>query len=169
MNTRTFAVAALLLAAVGLGGYFTGGYLNSRRPGCDLCGRVIYPRLASEVTLKNGGRIETCCPRCALHYEMQNPGKTVRTSVVDVETGAIVEARQAFYVEGSEARGCHPDPLADETPRTHGLGMRYELAFDRCLPNLVAFRNEFDAMEYRHRYGGRVLDHRQALESVKHK
>jgi hypothetical protein len=119
--------------------------------------------MKATVYLKRRVQIDTCCPRCALHYEIGRPGEVARVTVADGATGEVTNATQAIYIEGSDAEGCHPD--MGSTPREPGVG--YDRTFDRCLPSLVAFKTETDAREFQKRYGGRVLDYAQALQNVK--
>lgn len=39
--------------------------------------------------------------------------------------------------------------------------------YDRCLPNLAAFRTEGEAEAYRTRYGGQALRYEEARESIR--
>jgi hypothetical protein len=114
--------------------------------------------------LKDGGSVDACCPRCALHLDIEKPTEVARLSVEDSVTGEAIDARAAFYVEGSDAQACYPGP--DHSPREPGVP--YEVKFDRCLPSLIAFKSESEARDFQRHSGGRLLSFPKAAESVIH-
>jgi hypothetical protein len=67
----------------------------------------------------------------------------------DFCSGERLPARQAFYVEGSSVHPCCKDIA--EKDRS---GVRYDLAWDRCLPSLIAFKSRDEAVAFRSQYGG---------------
>ena len=163
MKIRNIVVGLVLLAAVGWGAYAGYQFYVERHRLCDLCGRPVHSAMGASVFLKNKSRVDTCCPRCALHYEIQKPAQVARVMVTDNTGGEKIPATEAYFVEGSDAETCQHDP--DSAPREPGV--EYDRKFDRCLPNLVAFRSEADAREFQKRLGGRVLQYVQAVQSVR--
>jgi hypothetical protein len=164
MSWRKTMTGLVMVGAVGALLYVGYRHLSSPQ-GCDLCGRERHSHIEATVLLQDGRRVETCCARCALHFNLGKPDKVARMIVEDAITGVLVEAANAVYLEGSAAEGCHPK--AETGPREPGIA--YELRFDRCLPSLIAFRTEADAREFQKEYGGRLLSFTQALESVRHR
>jgi nitrous oxide reductase accessory protein NosL len=164
MSGRKALMGLVIIAAAGALLYV--GYRRyAPARGCDVCGRARHPGMEAEIVLKDGHRVETCCARCAFHFELPQGAGVARTTVEDAVTGEAIEARDAAYLEGSDAAACHPEP--ETGPREPGVA--YDLRFDRCLPSLVAFRNEGDAREFQRQHGGRLLTFTQALESVRHR
>jgi hypothetical protein len=163
MNIKGFLVSFLLVGGVGAAGYMTYHYFVLPSHQCEICGRPVHAAHYSSVVLKSGRHIEACCARCALHYEHNLPGQIARLQVADNASGKGIEARGAIYVEGSDVTMC--TIAAESVPREPGV--EYDLKFDRCLPSLVAFREESDARDFQRMHGGRVLSFAQALESVK--
>lgn len=163
MNVKSLLVGLLLVGAVGGGGYLAYRYFVLPSQQCEICGRPVHAEHLSTVALKNGRQIQACCARCALHYEHNLPGQVAHLSVADNVTGAAIDAEKANYVEGSDQ---HPCMIASENaPREPGV--EYDLKFDRCLPSLIAFKDESAARDFQRGHGGRELSFAQALESVK--
>ncbi len=165
MNLRKSFVGLLLIVIVGGLSYVGYQKLILPKRGCDICGREMHPQIQAHVFLKDGGRMDACCPRCALHFDLQKPEEVARLAVEDSVTGEQVQAQSAIYLEGSDAAGCHS--AADHSPREPGV--LYDVKFDRCLPTLIAFKNESDAREFQKQSGGRLLSFTQAVESVRHR
>jgi hypothetical protein len=163
MNIKNLLVGLLLVGVVGAAGYVAYHYFVLPSHQCEICGRPVHAAHYSSVVLKNGRHIEACCPRCALHYEHNMPGQVARLQVADNASGIAIEARSAVYVEGSDQQMCMS--AAESVPREPGV--EYDLKFDRCLPSLVAFKEESAARGFQRIHGGRMLSFAQALESVK--
>lgn len=163
MNLRNWFIGLLLVVIVAAFSYVGYQKLILPKHACDICGRETYPRLQAHVFLKDGGRVEACCPRCALHLYLEKPSEVARIAVEDSVTGEPIEAQRAIYLEGSEADGCHPG--AKLSPR--GPGVLYDVKFDRCLPSLIAFKSEAGARESQKRSGGRLLSFTQTAERVR--
>jgi nitrous oxide reductase accessory protein NosL len=163
MNIKNSLVGMAILLVVGGAGFFS--YRNFVLPSqqCDICGRAVHTDHESTVLLKDGARVQTCCPRCALHYELHKPGQVAGLLVDDRATGEEIDARKALFVEGSDDRSCVP---ASETPPREP-GVDYDRTFDRCLPSLVAFKEESTARQFIAAHGGRFLTYGQAVQSVK--
>ena len=165
MGMRHLPAGLLLVGIVFAGGYLSYRYFVLPNHQCEICVRAFHSAHYSEVALKSGRKIEACCPRCAMHYELNMPGQVARLSVSDHVSGRPAEAQAAFYVEGSDQHPCMS--ASDSMPREPGV--EYDLKFDRCLPSLIAFKDETAARAFQTQHGGRLLSFAQALESVKHR
>ncbi len=163
MKIRDVLIGILFLAVVVGGSYFA--YRRLVLPGnqCGVCGREIHAGHESILLLKNGKRLETCCPRCALHHEQHHPGQVASVLVADHVTGEKLKAQDAVYVEGSDEMPCMP--VSATPPRE--LGVEYKATYDRCVPSLLAFKDEAAARRFLAGHGGRILSYGQALESVR--
>jgi hypothetical protein len=165
MGMRNLLVGFLLVGLVAAGGYFAYHYFVLPSHQCEICGRAVHATHYSTVVLKDGRRIEACCPRCAMHYEHNMPGQVAHLSVSDTASGRAIEAQRAVYVEGSDRELCMN--AAEDAPREPGV--EFDRKFDRCLPSLIAFGDEAAAHEFQRQHGGRLLSFAQALESVRHR
>ncbi len=163
MNIRNVFIAFLFLAVVGGGSYFTYRRLVLPSNQCDVCGREIHAGHESIVLLKSGKKFQTCCPRCALHHEQQNPGRVTGVLVADHTTGEKIKTQDAVYVEGSDEVPCMS--MSATPPREPGV--EYKVAYDRCVPSLLAFKEEAAARKFIAVHGGRLLSYEQVMESVK--
>ena len=118
---------------------------------CQVCDRGTCHALKFGIKTKWGIPTKTCCPQCGLAYMHHYPQSKV-SFATDFKTGKKVDAKSAFYVQGSDVNLCHkPSAVRDDI---HG-----EAAFtkyDRCLPSLIAFGTKNDAEEFRQEHGGRL-------------
>jgi hypothetical protein len=163
MKIRNIFIGFLFLVVVGGGSYFAYRRLVLPSNQCDVCGREIHAGHESTVLLKAGKQIRTCCPRCALHHEQHNPGQVTGVLVADYTTGEKIKAQEAVYLEGSDEMTCMP--VSATPPREPGV--EYKVAYDRCVPSLLAFKEEAAARSFLAVHGGRILTYGQVLESVK--
>jgi ribosomal protein L24E len=163
MKIQNIVVGVLLLVVVGGGSYFAYRRLVLPNRQCDVCGRDLRAGHESTILLKDGSTLHACCPRCALHHELHNPGQVEGILVADHTTGEKVRAQEAVYVEGSDELTCIPE--SSTPPREPGV--EYHRDYDRCLPSLVAFKEEEAARKFLAAHGGRLLSYGQALESVR--
>ncbi len=112
--------------------------------------------MAFRVTLDNGRTVETCCPRCALHY-LKNHQMTARQmEATDFATGHWVEASHAVFVSDSDV---HPCTTLEAQRDAQGCCMLK--TYDRCLPSLVAFAEKTDALAFQKSHGGQILAFQQ--------
>ncbi len=163
MNIRNVLMGLLLLGFVGTTGYLTYHYLVLPTHECEICGRAVHAVHHATVEMKSGRRVQACCPRCAMHYRLNTPGKVMQVLVADNVTGRAIEAQKATYVEGSDVEPCMS--ASESVPREPGV--EYTLKYDRCLPSLLAFRDESEAREFQRQHGGHVLSFAEAEESVR--
>ncbi len=99
MNRKTSAIAILSVAVLAAAGIRV-WYLLNREPEtlCPFSGRGIQTKARVWVSI---GKYETCCVRCAI-TEAQQTGKPLRVlEVGDFETGKLLAAHKACFVEGS--------------------------------------------------------------------
>lgn len=143
-------VAAAVLAALLL---FAAGCGRGHKM-CAVCQRDECGNLAFTIHLKNGSEVETCCPKCGLRYLDQEHPTFASLSVRDFDTAGQLDARGAFYVEGSDVTPCtsmHPSsPPKDEQ------GCCVAPVYDRCLPSVLAFRSKDRAEAFGRMHGGIV-------------
>ncbi len=163
MKIQNVLVGVLLLVVVGGGTYFAYRRVAVHSEKCDMCGRMIHTGHEVTLLMKDGTRIRACCPRCALHRAEHGPGEASRILVTDRATGREILAQDAVYVEGSDEITCIPE---SETPPRE-LGVEYKTVYDRCVPSLVAFKDEAAARQFMIAHGGRLLSYAQVVESVR--
>ena len=130
---------------------------------CMVCERETHPATTFHLTTEEE-TIHACCPRCELHYALQHPDSLNQSVATDANTLEEIAAESAYYVEGGDVEYCtlHQSPVV----RT-GQPAAAMRSFDRCLPNLVAFRTQADAQAYQASHGGGVLTYDGARESVR--
>jgi hypothetical protein len=129
---------------------------------CEVCQRPVHAGMGYRLVLAKGSQT-ACCPRCGIHYDLNHPGIVHAAFAKDFYTGAEIPAEKAYYVEGGNEVYCaHVKPLERKE-----LESSAQLAYDRCLPTLVAFKTRPEAETYQKEHGGRVLNYAQAVQSVK--
>ncbi len=122
------------------------------RASCAVCGRDECRALAFRVEYTDGHAQETCCARCASHAVAEQKGRTVaQLQATDFATGERVDARGAVYVEGSDFEHCSAPKAERGYP-----GCCLEMAYDRCLPSLIAFKTKEAAAGFVKDHGGRL-------------
>ncbi len=163
MKIKNTLIGLGLLLVVGGAGYYAYRRFVLPSQQCGVCGRSLHPGHESTVLLKNGKQLPACCPRCAMHHELHNPGQVANVLVTDNATGQKVRAQDAVYVEGSDEISCMPEGATP--PREPGV--EYKATYDRCVPSLVAFKEEAEARKFLSVHGGRLLFYAQVVESVR--
>lgn len=102
------------------------------------------------VEFADGGVQKTCCPRCASHAVAEAGDRDVsRLFARDFATGREIDARAAVFVDGSDFEHCSVPKEDRSAP-----GCCRVLAYDRCLPSLIAFASPDDADRFMHEHGG---------------
>ncbi len=128
---------------------------------CDHCGRPLHQETLYKVHLRDGEVRHSCCPRCGLYFQ-QGRDDVVRLEVADFRTSKLMDATQAFYVEDSSVNMCYLD-----TPvHRHIEGTESTLAWDRCMPGLLAFESREDAEAFSRDKGGTIKTYHQLLEET---
>ena len=117
---------------------------------CDMCGRLNRTAMRFKVLLEDGTTKEACCPRCGLHFQ-KGREDIVRMEAADFSTGDRIDARSAVYLESSSVHLC----CAVSADRDRS-GEQYQLAWDRCMPSLLAFKTQEKAAALGRTRGGQV-------------
>jgi len=148
------AVAALVLVAA-VGAFI---YVQTDSPEqCDVCYRPMHAETFYRIHLANGETKDVCCPRCGLRFQ-EGRDDVVGVEVTDFYARKRVDATTAYYVENSPIHFCsHADVQEDRS------GAQYEVAWDRCLPSLIAFASKDDAERFQRENGGNVKTYDELL------
>ena len=118
---------------------------------CAVCDRAECKGMAFRVTLENGKVVETCCPRCALHYLESNHQQARTMEATDFATGHWVDATHAVYVSDSDVHPC-----AEMNTMRDPQGCCLMKTYDRCLPSLIVFRDRAAAVDFQRQHGGKL-------------
>ncbi len=119
---------------------------------CAVCERGECIGLTFQITLANGKKVDTCCPRCGLHYVHDHSVTPRSLSATDIITGKRTDATKAVYVEGSDVSHC-----AAKDARRDAYGCCYFKGYDRCEPSLIAFASPEAAGKFQKEHGGRLV------------
>lgn len=125
---------------------------------CTVCHRAVHEQTSFRIHLRGGETQEVCCPRCGLRF-IQARDDVTGVDVADFDTGERFDAKEAFYVENSSVNLC-----SRHTVEKDGSGVQYDLAWDRCLPSLIAFKNRAAAAAFRSRNGGSIKLYDELLQ-----
>src|SRR5512136_2670701 len=98
-STMRRLILAVILIAVTAACY-------SQAKSCGQCGRAECRNLSFDVRHQDGTVVQTCCPRCALHYLAHRRSPVASLAVRDFDTAGRIDATRAFYVEGSDVAPC---------------------------------------------------------------
>ena len=119
---------------------------------CAVCGRAECNGMAFRVTLENGKVVETCCPRCGLHYLADNHLQARKLEATDFATGNWLDATKAIFVSDSDVHPC-----AEMGSLRDPQGCCMLKTYDRCLPSLVAFVAKDEATVFQKNHGGQLV------------
>jgi hypothetical protein len=160
---RKLIPSALMLAvAVLVGTVILRYHAEHTEQLCQVCNRPVHAGMGYRLELSTRSEI-ACCPRCGMHYELLHTAAVKTAFARDFYTGTEIPAQKAFYVEGGNQVYCaHVQPVERK-----GIQSSAQLAYDRCIPALVAFANAGGADKYRAEHGGRLLNFAEAQESVR--
>ena len=128
---------------------------------CDHCGRPLHQESLYRIHLRNGEVKQSCCPRCGLYFQ-QGRDDVVLVEVADFRTSKLMDATQAIYVEDSSVNMCY----LDSPVHRHIEGIESTLAWDRCMPGLLAFESREAAEDFRSEKGGFLKTYLQLLEEA---
>ena len=150
---RQFIAATFILALAGGAAYY---YWPEEKPVCQICRRPMHRATSYFVTLRDGRRVELCCPRCGLRFQ-EGRRDVESAEVVSYADQELLQASEAFYVAGSSVHPCcsEAEILKDRS------GIEYELTWDRCLPSVIAFKSREEASTFQSRHGGEVKTYRE--------
>ncbi len=164
MRSREVWITVLSLAMIAAVSLVAYHFVSAPPSGaCQICERPLHYGVHYELVLKDGTKETACCARCGMHLAIERPGEVKAAWATDLASGEMIAADQAWYVEGGDQEFCtlHSPSVVREPA---GVARR---AYDRCLPQLVAFRTREQAEAYLAEHGGRVLNYELALQSVK--
>jgi hypothetical protein len=154
-----FGVAVLLAIAVALA--YAGWKIRtlSESQFCFACSRPIHAQTRT-VGLLEGKRELFCCPTCALTEHRQTGERVKITELTDFETQTRLAPESAVVVSDSDVNHC---------VREHTLMNQKEqaspMAFDRCVPSIIAFAHRKEAERFEKQHGG-TLSSFEALASA---
>ncbi len=152
MSWKKTIVGVFLLAGLVAVAYYGGKqWVASSSPICQFCQRHIHQNMRVIAT-SGSKRIEACCLRCILTGEQQGAAVTKVVAVTDYLSAQSLAPEHATYVEGSDAAPCAAAPVRREEQQEPLM-----MAFDRCLPSVVAFRDRDEAQRFSRQHGGRVM------------
>ncbi|HSF15033.1 MAG TPA: hypothetical protein VLK65_05730 [Vicinamibacteria bacterium] len=153
---KRIAGAAVALALVGAAGAFLYTQISGTAD-CDVCYRPLHAETYYRIHLANGDSMDVCCPRCGLRFQ---EGRTdvARTEVTDFDSKEQIDAGEAFYVEGSPVHFCSHSAVQEDRS-----GTQYQVAWDRCLPSLIAFATREAALAFQAKHGGIIKTYEELL------
>ena len=125
---------------------------------CAVCQREQCKGMAFRMTLENGKVVETCCPRCAMHYLETNHQKARTMEATDFATGRWLNAADAVYVSDSDVHPC-----AQMQSMRDPQGCCLLKTYDRCSPSLVAFASKDQAATFQKSHGGQMVGFQAVL------
>ena len=117
---------------------------------CWICQREVHDSVRTTLSLASGKSVVACCPRCALHYQEEPANRVQEIRVTDHAGGGSLPFSGAFLVEGSDETPCmrHHTTMADESKTP------MQICYDRCMPSLIAFKEESAAHDFVADHGG---------------
>jgi hypothetical protein len=135
------AIIGLVVAFAALGSAW---YLTQDEPPqyCQLSGRLIHPHMLTVVRVQ-GKKLYACCARCALTNERQTGIHVEVVQVTDYISGRRIDARKAWFVDGSHREPCASPAMKPDAEGTPSMRM-----FDRCSPSLIAFSRQDQALNF---------------------
>lgn len=115
----------------------------AQREECELCGMWIdqYMSTRHVVTLKDNKTKSFCSIACTAKHLEEHKGKVKDIKVADFLTKKLIDANNAYYLEGSDVPGV----------------MSYV--------SRIAFSARRDAEQFQKKHGGRIITFKQALEN----
>lgn len=127
-------------------------------PICQVCQRKIHPSVSFVLELRDGSRIQTCCPGCALYQQVQAKLKVKAAFAIDYISGKSLKAEEAIFVEDSDLNFCSQPAML-----LTGSNLPLVKVWDRCLPSLVAFKNHSDARQFQQKHGGWLASYEEIV------
>ena len=149
----------LLVTALGLA-VVVGTFLYvelDRADTCEVCYRPLHDETWYRIHLENGDTREVCCPRCGLRFQ-DGRQDVLRAQVTDFFTKEAIEARDAYYVENSSVHLCSRSRVQEDRS-----GSQHQIAWDRCLPSLIAFESRESAVVFQEQNGGVIKSYQELL------
>ncbi len=133
---KTASLIIFLFAAVCCVTAFAEG-----RKECSVCGMYLdlYEKTEHVIYFKDGSSKAVCSLHCAARLISENRGRVTKVMAADFSTKKLIDAKDAFYVEGSDVPG-----VMSYTSR-------------------IAFSSRRRAEAFRKKHGGRILSFDRAL------
>lgn len=128
---------------------------------CDVCHRPMHAETYYEVHLEGGDSRALCCPRCGLRFQ-QERDDVAFAEVADYATKNVMRAEDAYFVEDSSVHACSHSLLQEDRS-----GTQYQVAWDRCLPSLVAFESRETAEIFRKANGGTIRTYDELVAEMR--
>jgi hydrogenase maturation factor HypF (carbamoyltransferase family) len=150
LRLKQVVLATAAVAVVASVGYYVYTHLESE-PLCQACYRAIHGETHYRVHFEDGSVEHVCCPRCGLRVQAGR-SDVVSADASDFLTQESIDAKGAFYVEGSAVVMCRHD----ERVKEDRSGAQYQLTWDRCLPSVIAFSTRDAAETFQKQSGGTV-------------
>lgn len=143
MSNRIFIIAVALGAMV-LISIASLSCEAGQRAECAVCGMWIdlYMKTRHVVILKDDTEMPFCSISCAARFMREHEGETKEVKAADYLTTELVDANEAFYLEGSDA-----PPVMGST-------------------SMIAFSSRMNARRFRMIHGGRIISFDNALKSI---
>ena len=133
---------------------------NTAPEECEVCHRPMHEATYYEVHLEGGETKALCCPRCGLRFQQEREDD-VSAEVADYATKKILDASDAYFVEDSEVHVCSHSRVREDRS-----GTQYQVAWDRCLPSLVAFESRDVAEDFRKTRGGVIKTYDELVAEI---
>ena len=149
MRKASWIPLALLLVAVA--GLSPAAGCRASASRCAVCDRAECRNMVFSIHFSSGKTVETCCPRCGLHFIASQHAPVASLAVRSFDTGSLLDARRAFYVEGSSLTPC--SSAKQGLPKDE-RGCCANPVYDRCLPSLLAFETRSKAESFAREFGG---------------
>lgn len=81
--------------------------------------------------------------------------------MADYATKQVFTASDAYFVEDSEVHACAHSRVHEDRS-----GTQYQVAWDRCLPSLVAFDSRDTAEDFRKARGGEIKTYDELVAEI---
>ena len=154
---KTNWMITIVLGITLLGSFIFLQSCSKKAAQCPLCDRDVHQGMAVKIT-HNRIPMKTCCMACALTYKAQAKNVEIQ-SATDFISGTPVDARNAFYVIGSDVSPCIRDPKVQKFIREPHSALHS--CYDRCEPGILAFRGRGDAEKFQQQHGGSIREFSQ--------
>lgn len=150
MLSKIFLVSVLMIA-VALA-FVAGPGCQQEEARCTICYMPIPAETRVVIRVNGGPPLVACDARCPLTFQHETGKKVELTQVTDYATGERFDPKDAVYVTGSDvAPDAHTEAL-----RTTPADTAY-LHWHRCLPSVLAFHKQEDALRFQQAHGGTVM------------
>ncbi len=150
MPSKIFFTSALI--AVMVAAFVWGSGCQREEVRCAICYMPIPKETRAVIRVEGGSSKTVCDARCPLTFQEETGRKVELLQVTDYETGERLDPEGAFYVTGSDvAPDAHTKVL-----RTTPADTVY-LHWHRCLPSVLAFRMQEEALRFQRAHGGVIM------------